>query len=301
MSPMFSATYTDAQRRRAARRAVARSPRPWRPTWPPTARSRCPAARWLQAPVRDSDLARWKPACRSSRGRRDGRHLPPCAPEILPLLIATAALGLPATASAAFEHVVAPGESLTSVAAADGLSVDQLAAANGLSPDTQLTAGATLQIPPQTGDVGGREQLRGLQTAAPAQSSSSAASSRRRLRRAARRHAVGDRRPLRRRASMPWPPPTASTRPAPARRRHAERRAAAPVRAPRSSAAAACVEQLELAAPPAPQPTAETVSPSDVGIDRRRRTASRRRWPRRSAIRRAASTTTWSRAPARPA
>jgi LysM repeat protein len=83
----------------------------------------------------------------------------------LPLLVATAALCAPATASAAFEHVVAPGESLSAVAAADGLSVDQLAAANGISPDSQLTAGATLAIPPQAGDA-----------AAPSTSSSSTAS-----------------------------------------------------------------------------------------------------------------------------
>jgi LysM repeat protein len=69
----------------------------------------------------------------------------------LPLLVATAALCVPATASAAFEHVVAPGESLYAVAAADGLSVDQLAAANGISADSQLTAGSTLAIPPQSG------------------------------------------------------------------------------------------------------------------------------------------------------
>jgi LysM repeat protein len=71
----------------------------------------------------------------------------------LPLLVATVALCVPATASAAFEHVVAPGESLYAVAAADGLSVDQLAAANGISPDSQLTAGSTLAIPPQTGEA----------------------------------------------------------------------------------------------------------------------------------------------------
>jgi LysM repeat protein len=52
-------------------------------------------------------------------------------------------------ASADFPHVVAPGETLTSVAAADGLSVAQVAAANGLSPFAQLVAGTTLQIPPQ--------------------------------------------------------------------------------------------------------------------------------------------------------
>ena len=55
----------------------------------------------------------------------------------------------PATASAAFRHVVAHGESLSSVAAADGLSVGQLAAANGMSPDAQLVVGSSLVIPPQ--------------------------------------------------------------------------------------------------------------------------------------------------------
>jgi LysM repeat protein len=63
--------------------------------------------------------------------------------------LAGALLMVPATASAYFVHVVAPGESLFSIAAADGLTVDQLAAANGLSVTTQLVAGSTLQIPPQ--------------------------------------------------------------------------------------------------------------------------------------------------------
>jgi N-acetylmuramoyl-L-alanine amidase len=58
-------------------------------------------------------------------------------------------LMVPATASAYFVHVVAPGESLFSIAATDGITVDQLAAANGLSPTTELVAGSTLQIPPQ--------------------------------------------------------------------------------------------------------------------------------------------------------
>ena len=52
-------------------------------------------------------------------------------------------------ALAAFPHTVAPGESLSSVAAADGLSVSQLAAANGLSSASQLVAGKTLMIPPR--------------------------------------------------------------------------------------------------------------------------------------------------------
>lgn len=70
----------------------------------------------------------------------------------IPLLLTSLVLvAVPATASADFGHVVAPGESLSSVAAADGLSVAQLAAANGLSPNATLTAGSTLQIPPQSG------------------------------------------------------------------------------------------------------------------------------------------------------
>jgi N-acetylmuramoyl-L-alanine amidase len=59
-------------------------------------------------------------------------------------------LPAPASASAYFGHVVGAGESLSSVAATDGLSVSQLAAANGISPDSQLIAGSTLQIPPQS-------------------------------------------------------------------------------------------------------------------------------------------------------
>jgi len=64
-----------------------------------------------------------------------------------------ATLGFPAAASAYFPHVVAAGESLSSIAAADGLTVGQLAAANGLSPDTQLISGSTVMIPPQGGGL----------------------------------------------------------------------------------------------------------------------------------------------------
>jgi N-acetylmuramoyl-L-alanine amidase len=63
----------------------------------------------------------------------------------IPVLIL--ALAVPSVANAAFAHVVEPGETLSSVAAADGLSVSQLAAANGLSPEAQLVAGSTLAIP----------------------------------------------------------------------------------------------------------------------------------------------------------
>lgn len=71
--------------------------------------------------------------------------------KLLVFTVLAAALVVPATASAAFMHVIAPGESLASVAATDGLSVSQLAAANGLSPDAQLIAGASLAIPAQEG------------------------------------------------------------------------------------------------------------------------------------------------------
>ena len=64
-------------------------------------------------------------------------------------LATTAALASPAVAQADFGHVVGPGESLTSIAAADGLSVAALAAANDLAPDAELIAGSVLEIPPQ--------------------------------------------------------------------------------------------------------------------------------------------------------
>lgn len=68
---------------------------------------------------------------------------------LFPLSLIAAVLIIPATAAANYAHVVTRGESLASVAAADGLSVGQLAAANGLSPTSQLVLGSTLQIPPQ--------------------------------------------------------------------------------------------------------------------------------------------------------
>lgn len=57
---------------------------------------------------------------------------------------------LPTSAQADYPHVVAPGESLTSIAATDGLTINALAQANGLSPNAQLLIGQILQIPPQT-------------------------------------------------------------------------------------------------------------------------------------------------------
>jgi LysM repeat protein len=47
-------------------------------------------------------------------------------------------------------HVIAPGESLWSIASANGITVDALASANGLSIDSVLLAGQSLQIPAAT-------------------------------------------------------------------------------------------------------------------------------------------------------
>jgi soluble lytic murein transglycosylase-like protein len=71
---------------------------------------------------------------------------------ILPFVVA-AMLIAPAAASAYFSHVVAPGESLSSIAAADGLTVGELAAANGVSSSSSLIAGRAVQIPPRTGGL----------------------------------------------------------------------------------------------------------------------------------------------------
>jgi N-acetylmuramoyl-L-alanine amidase len=74
---------------------------------------------------------------------------------VIPLAAAAATLIAPAAASASFAHVVAEGESLSSVAASDGLTVEELANANGLSPEASLLTGSTLTIPAQApGEAG---------------------------------------------------------------------------------------------------------------------------------------------------
>jgi N-acetylmuramoyl-L-alanine amidase len=58
----------------------------------------------------------------------------------------TAAL-LPAAPALAEVHTVAPGETLSGIAAANRLSTASLASANGLSPEARVIAGATLRLP----------------------------------------------------------------------------------------------------------------------------------------------------------
>jgi LysM repeat protein len=94
---------------------------------------------------------------------------------LIPFAVATM-LAAPTAASAAFPHVVVPGESLSSVAGSDGLTVDQLAAANGISPEASLTAGSTLMIPPQaeasTASTGEGTSSSGESTSVPDESAS---------------------------------------------------------------------------------------------------------------------------------
>jgi LysM repeat protein len=66
--------------------------------------------------------------------------------QVLPLAVAIS-LATPAVAASQVPHVVEPGESLSSIAAADGLTVEELAAANGVAPDEWLVAGSTVMVP----------------------------------------------------------------------------------------------------------------------------------------------------------
>jgi LysM repeat protein len=57
------------------------------------------------------------------------------------------ALWVPTTASGAVGHVVTPGESLWSIAAANNLTTRTVAVYNGLAEDAVLTVGQTVQVP----------------------------------------------------------------------------------------------------------------------------------------------------------
>jgi LysM repeat protein len=74
----------------------------------------------------------------------------------------TAAALLPTAPALGAAHTVAPGETLSGIAAANRLSTASLAAANGLSAEARVIAGTTLSVP-------------GLGTVAPAAATSSAA------------------------------------------------------------------------------------------------------------------------------
>jgi soluble lytic murein transglycosylase-like protein len=65
----------------------------------------------------------------------------------LPLLAAGLLAFLPATARGAVPHVVQPGDTLWSIAAANNLTTRSLAVFNGLSPDGVAVLGSTIQVP----------------------------------------------------------------------------------------------------------------------------------------------------------
>ena len=67
----------------------------------------------------------------------------------LPALAAAAIV--PSSAAAYPTHQVTPGETLSSIAAANGMQVARLAAANGLEWNAQVIAGQVLQVPPADG------------------------------------------------------------------------------------------------------------------------------------------------------
>jgi soluble lytic murein transglycosylase-like protein len=80
------------------------------------------------------------------------------------------------SAGAAVPHVVMPGETLWSIAAANNLTTRTVAAYNGLSENSQVVLGSTIQVP-STVEGYSALQKAGLVTAAPAASTATAASS----------------------------------------------------------------------------------------------------------------------------
>ena len=67
----------------------------------------------------------------------------------LSALAATAGIAVasPGGAFASASHLVAPGETLSGIAAANGLSTDTLAAWNGIDPETYVVSGTSIMVP----------------------------------------------------------------------------------------------------------------------------------------------------------
>ena len=66
---------------------------------------------------------------------------------LTPLFAVLFALLFAAPASAAVPHVVQPGETLWSIAAANNLTTRTVAAFNGLSENSQVVLGSTIMVP----------------------------------------------------------------------------------------------------------------------------------------------------------
>jgi soluble lytic murein transglycosylase-like protein len=95
-------------------------------------------------------------------------------------LVLCAALCVPAFAPSAQAypvHQVAPGETLSGIAAANGMQIARLAAANGVAWDHQVVVGQSLQIPPADGAYTGTagETLGSATSSPPVQPAAAAA------------------------------------------------------------------------------------------------------------------------------
>ena len=93
---------------------------------------------------------------------------------VTPLYAVLFALFLAAPAGAAVPHVVQPGETLWSIAAANNLTTRTVAAFNGLSENSQVVLGSTIQVP-SSAEGYASLQKSGLVSAAPAAASSASA------------------------------------------------------------------------------------------------------------------------------
>ena len=87
---------------------------------------------------------------------------------LVPLYAVVFALLYAAPSSAAVPHVVQPGETLWSIAAANNLTTRTVAAFNGLSENSQVVLGSTIQVPSTTEGYAALQNA-GLIAAEPAQ------------------------------------------------------------------------------------------------------------------------------------
>jgi soluble lytic murein transglycosylase-like protein len=92
----------------------------------------------------------------------------------IPILAVLFAICFAAPAGAAVPHVVQPGETLWSIAAANNLTTRTVAAYNGLSESSQVVLGSTIQVP-STVEGYASLQKAGLVAAAPATTSAPSA------------------------------------------------------------------------------------------------------------------------------
>src|SRR5688572_2480060 len=93
---------------------------------------------------------------------------------LTPLFAVLFALLFAAPASAAVPHVVQPGETLWSIAAANNLTTRTVAAYNGLSENSQVVLGSTIMVP-TTVEGYAALQSAGLVPADPAQATATPA------------------------------------------------------------------------------------------------------------------------------